>query len=478
MVASHIFRAGIILCIPATVFAGIDLSAEDQGYLDAIIAAEDHGLVPSNYELERIELLLESNNDLKQQEISAVIQQAYRAYSKDVSTGRLPPLLADPDWRIPLQKVSADKPPSNSDYQRLKEALASYRDIEQGGGWPEIPPGPNLSIGVRHKQVSILRNWLRIAGDYDSIMLADPYYFDLGLEQAVKKFRVRHGMAAVGTVNKTVREMLDVPVKDRISQIIVAMERWRWLPRNRGEQHVWVNLANAEMHIFEHAESVFTMRVVVGRHYRSTPSFRSEIDRIVFNPTWSVPRTIAIEDILPQQKNDAHFISRKHIRVFKGTGDKASEIDPTQVAWNELNADYFPYRLRQDAGPKNSLGRLKFMFENPYDIYMHDTPAKLLFHLPKRAFSSGCVRLEKPVEFAAYLLEHDKGWGASKVESQIDQALTKTVRLNNKIPVYFVYLTSWVTKEGDINFREDVYGRDAKVAKALNLRSREQKRSQ
>jgi murein L,D-transpeptidase YcbB/YkuD len=451
------------------VCGGIELSAEDQGFLDAIVSADEHGLVPDHYDLKRIKLLRNKQDDTKRPELSAIIQQAYRAYSKDVATGLLTPLLADPDWHIPLPVVRSYKPPSHPEYQRLKQALAFYRDIEKQGGWPQLPSGPDLFIGIRHKQVSILRNWLRIAGDYDSVMLADPYYFDSGLAQAVKKFRVRHGMAAVGTVNKTVREMLNVPVKERISQILVTLERWRWLPRDRGDNYVWVNLPNAEMQIFEKGESVFNMRVVVGRHYRPTPSFRSEIDRIVFNPTWSVPRRIAVEDILPQQKNDVHFISRKHIRVFKGAGNDVYEVDPVNVAWNELDADYFPYRLRQDAGPKNSLGRLKFMFQNPYDIYMHDTPAKLLFQLPRRAFSSGCVRLEKPEELAAYLFERDKGWDVHHVKSQIDQLQTKTVRLNTKIPVYFVYITSWVTENGDVNFREDVYGRDEKVAKALNL---------
>ena len=393
-------------------------------------------------------------------------------------------LISDPDWHIPPPQMfvtdanANENIPLHREYQRLKQTLEKYQQIEQKGGWPQIPPGPVLSKGMRHEQVILLRNRLRVSGDYDSIMQADPHYFDQGLEQAVRKFRRRHGMAAVGTVNKITRAELNIPIEDRVTQLLVTMERWRWLPLNRGDNYVWVNLASAEMQIFERDESVLSMRVVVGRPYRSTPSFSSEIDRVVFNPSWSVPRTIAVEDILPQQKNDVRFISRKHIRVFKGTGDNANEVEPAHVAWNELNTDHFPYRLRQDAGPKNSLGKLKFMFENPYDIYMHDTPTKLLFQLPRRVFSSGCVRLEKPVELATYLLQQDKGWDTFEIKSQIDQSQTKTIRLNKKIPVYFVYLTSWVTKEGDVNFREDVYGRDAKVAKALDLRSRKQKRIQ
>ena len=459
----------LVLAVPLPqAVAAINLSDADQSRLDALYASHEHGLEPADYNIATLEALLQDDSQISSLDIESVLNQSFHQYSHDIANGRLNPLTADPDWHIPLLEVTHDLPPSHKEYQRLKQALAKYRRIEQEGGWPQVPPGPDLVKGMRHEQVITLRNRLRITGDFDSEMLADPYYFDQGLEQAVIKFRERHGQAGIGTVTKATRATLNVPVEDRISQILVTMERWRWLPRDPGDHYVWVNLANADMQIIEKGEPVFSMRVIIGRPYRSTPSFRSEIDRVVFNPAWSVPKTIAVEDILPQQKNDVHFISRKHIRVFKGVGESSREVEPDQVVWKKLDANYFPYRLRQDAGPKNSLGRLKFMFDNPFDIYMHDTPAKLLFDLPRRAFSSGCVRLEKSAEFAAYLLARDKGWDLSEVQSQIDRSITQTVRLDKKVPVYFVYLTSWVTKNDVVNFREDVYDRDAKVAKALN----------
>lgn len=381
--------------------------------------------------------------------------------------------ITDPDWHIPLP-VNRTAPTADAllspEYHRLKQALSKYLRIEQEGGWPMLPPGPDLSSGMRHEQVLVLRNRLRISGDYSAAMQADPYYFDSSLAQAVIKFRLRHGLAGVGTVNLGVRELLNIPVEKRIKQLRVTMERWRWLPQNFGDNYVWVNLADASLEVFDQGRKVLTMRVIVGRPDRPTPSFSSEIERVVFNPVWSVPRSIAVEDILPQQKHDKNFISRKHIRVFRA-GDSLREVAPEQVAWNRLNDRNFPYRLRQEAGPDNSLGRLKFTFNNPFDIYMHDTPSKLLFHLPGRAFSSGCVRLEKPAELAAYLFNRDRDWNLSDIQSQINRKQTHSILFENKIPVYLVYLTAWVAEDGSVNFRNDIYRRDESVANALHFDS-------
>ena len=380
--------------------------------------------------------------------------------------------ITDPEWHIPLpaqQAVSGNQAAYSPEFYRLEQTLSDYLRIEHSGGWPMLPDGPDLSIGDRHEQIPILRKRLTITGDYEGVMQADPYFFDTGLERAVLKFRQRHGMAAVGSVNKVIRELLNIPVDKRIRQLRVTLERWRWLPGDRGEQYIWINLADANMKVVEKNKPVLTMRVIVGRPDRATPSFSSEIDRVVFNPVWSVPRSIALEDILPQQKHDSNFINRKRIRVFRGSGASRNEINPEQVAWDQLDDRNFPYSLRQDAGPQNSLGRLKFTLKNPFDIYLHDTPTKLLFHLPGRAFSSGCVRLEQPLELATYLLKQDRQWKKSDIESQVNRQQTHSVSLGHKIPVYFVYLTSWVTEDGAVNFREDIYGRDEEVAKALGL---------
>lgn len=381
--------------------------------------------------------------------------------------------ITDPDWHIPLpvsRTGSSADTLLSPEYRQLKQAMSEYLRIEQKGGWPKLPSGPDLSSGMRHEQVPVLRNRLRISGDYDAAMQADPYYFDNGLAQAVIKFRLRHGLAGVGTVNHVVRELLNIPVEKRIKQLRVTMQRWRWLPQDLGDYYVWVNLADASLEVFEQGRKVLTMRVIVGRPDRPTPSFSSEIERVVFNPVWSVPRSIAVEDILPQQKHDMNFISRKHIRVYRA-GGSFREVAPEQVAWNQLNDRNFPYRLRQEAGSDNSLGRLKFTFKNPFDIYMHDTPSKRLFHLPGRAFSSGCVRLEKPAELAAYLFERDRGWTLSDIQSQINRKQTHSIHFKNKIPVYLVYLTAWVTEDGTVNFRNDIYGRDERVAGSLHFDS-------
>ncbi len=464
----------LCLLLPGLVVAADPvLNSLDQQRWHALLKSAQQGLEPADYRLEELASLLAAQPpDVHR--FSEMLTQVYRRYSQDLSSGRVRPENADPDWHIaaesanvPLTSSPQVLQPPHPDYQRLQRALLRYQAIARDGGWPALPAGRKLMRGMRDERVITLRNRLRISADYDQDMQADPYFFDAGIEAAVRHFQKRHGLGADGIVGEATRTALNVSVHDRITQLIVTMERWRWLPRHLEARYIWVNVANAELKVIENGRTVLAMRTIVGRPYRPTPSFRGEIKAVVFNPTWSVPVNIAVEDILPQQRNDNNFLARKKIRVFKGQVDRLREVDPSEVDWDSLGASYFPYRLRQDAGPANSLGRIKFQLDNPYDIYLHDTPMKLLFQLPERTFSSGCVRLEKPSELAAYLLKLDQGWSPSDVQSRIEALETSPVRLYDREPVYFVYLTSWVSPEGVVNFRNDIYGRDARLAKAL-----------
>ena len=208
---------------------------------------------------------------------------------------------------------------------------------------------------------------------------------------------------------------------------------------------------------------VLAMRAIVGRPYRATPSFAATLSKVVINPTWTVPRSIAVADLLPVQQKDSDFFQRKHIRVFSNT-KQAKEIDPAQIDWPKLDKNNFPYKLRQDAGPTNSLGRIKFVFANPYDIYLHDTPGKFLFNLPNRTFSSGCVRIEKPLQLASSLATTE--WRVDEIQKSIDAGATRTVNLLTPTPIYLVYITTRVDADGDVYFHDDVYARDAAVSKA------------
>jgi murein L,D-transpeptidase YcbB/YkuD len=280
----------------------------------------------------------------------------------------------------------------------------------------------------------------------------------------VRRFQTEQGFRADGIVDTRTLNALNIDVETRIRQLKLVMERWRWLPDDPGRRRIRINIASADLNLFEGDAAVLSMRVIVGRSYRQTPSLSGTIDRLTINPTWTVPRTIAVEDLLPQQQRIPSFLASKHIRVFSLKDNR--EVDAGDIDWQALTPRTFNYQLRQDAGRHNSLGRLKFSFDNPYDIYLHDTPSRILFRLPGRAFSAGCVRLEDPRALAHYLLGLDDLMSPDELERAIDSGRTRTVELTTGVPVYLVYLTAWVDAEGGVHFRDDVYSRDAIIGEA------------
>jgi murein L,D-transpeptidase YcbB/YkuD len=246
------------------------------------------------------------------------------------------------------------------------------------------------------------------------------------------------------------------------------MERWRWLPEDLGERHVLVNAAAYELEAVEGGEPVLTMRAIVGRPYRQTPVFSDRISYMVFSPYWHVPHTLAVQDQLPLQKQDPGYFRRMGIRVFRGWGADAAEVNPDSVGWSRVTAKGFPFRLRQDPGPQNALGRVKFMFPNPYNVYLHDTPARELFRKQTRNFSSGCIRVEEARTLALWLLRGETAWTPERVDRAMEAGREETARLTKAIPVHLLYWTAWAEEEGTIQFRPDIYGRDEPVARAMD----------
>jgi murein L,D-transpeptidase YcbB/YkuD len=245
------------------------------------------------------------------------------------------------------------------------------------------------------------------------------------------------------------------------------MERWRWLPQDFGRRYILINVADFSLEVVEGEHPVMSMRVVVGRQYRRTPVFSDNMTYLVLNPSWYVPANIAGQDILPKIQENPEYLSRQRIRVFRGSGSEAPEVDPATVEWSQLRAQTLPYTFRQDPGPDNALGRVKFMFPNRFNVYLHDTPAPDLFTKTTRAFSSGCIRVEKPIELAAYVLGGNPAWTREALVAAIRSGETQTVRLPQPIPVHLVYWTAWVDGSGVLQFREDVYGRDRVLDEAL-----------
>jgi murein L,D-transpeptidase YcbB/YkuD len=269
-------------------------------------------------------------------------------------------------------------------------------------------------------------------------------------------------------VGSNTLSVLNISVEDRIEQIKLNMERWRWLPQDLGERYIMVNTANFELDIIENGQSVTSSRAIVGKKDRPTPALSQKITYMELNPYWNIPYKIAIDDILPNIKEDPNYLKAKNIRIFENWEDSAREINPESIDWDTVTKEHFAYKLRQDPANSNALGRVKFIFPNEFSIYLHDTPARELFNKTKRTFSSGCIRIEKPMELAAYLLTDNSKWTYEKLTAAVSSKKTRTILLSDPMNIHILYWTAWVDKDGTVNFREDIYGRDRQLNIALN----------
>ena len=299
-------------------------------------------------------------------------------------TAVIDPARADADWHIPVIATGGGHARHPAAPAALLAALESHLAMKQAGGWPTLPEGGELHAGSRDPAVVILRRRLRASDDYAGQITADPWYFEPALDAGLRRFQVRHGVAPTGVLDTATRTAANVPLDERIAQIALTLERWRWLPRDPGSRYVWVNIGTGSLDVIDAGRSVLGMRVIVGHPQRATPSMSGELQQVVFNPSWSVPRRIAVEDLLPRQIENPTFLTERGFRVLHITRRGEREIDPAVIEWADLDADRFPYQLRQKPGPDNSLGRIKIGWNNSFDIYLHDTPARGLFSLGRR----------------------------------------------------------------------------------------------
>jgi len=356
--------------------------------------------------------------------------------------------------------------PSHWMYRRGVEWLRHYRDIAADGGWPVVPEGPTLDPGMRDPRILALRRRLAVSGDLVGQPLDDDRY-DEPLAVAVRHFQARHRLEPDARVGKATLRELDVPVAARIDQIRANLERGRHVLHEIGDEDlVIVDIAGYELRYVQNRRVTWTTRVQVGLPYRQTPVFKSAIDHVIVNPTWTVPPTILGEDVLPAVRRDRSYLARHGLDVIDRDGRR---IDPATVAWNRYDGRSFPYFLRQAAGPDNALGRVKILFPNPYSVYLHETPHRSLFGRQDRAFSSGCIRVEQPFELVRRLL-HDPAWDAAALERAVASGQTQTIRLAHPVKLLVIY---WTVDEDDhahIVFKRDVYARDAPLLRALDTR--------
>jgi murein L,D-transpeptidase YcbB/YkuD len=404
----------------------------------------------------------------------------YMQYASDVANGMSDIAHADASWKIkpevfdPLDHLEkalhdnrvaeslAELTPASAGYRDLRKALVQYRAYAEGGKWPTVPANPKLKPGQQSDHVPAIARRLTASGDYSGPVPADgaPAAYTPDLEEAVKRFQRRHGLADDGVVGAAVAAEMNVPLDARIRQIELNLERWRWLPRKLGDRYILVNIPEMRLDVWDRGTVPLTMRVIVGKTGTPTPIFNDVMTHIVFSPYWNVPPTIAKAETLPSMMKDPGFLDRMNMEIVDGSGNR---IDPASLDLDNPGS----YRFRQRPGSSNSLGLVKFMFPNQFNVYLHDTPADSLFARASRSFSHGCVRLEQPGKLAEYLLSDQPEWTSERIGEAMDGGQERTVKLKDVIPVYIGYWTTGVSSDGLVQFRKDVYGIDGRLTTRL-----------
>jgi murein L,D-transpeptidase YcbB/YkuD len=452
-----------------------------------VVGIESEGLDPGDYHLEALQRLGGTaipSDPRRRVELDILAGDSLARLGYHLRFGKVSPSDLDPNWNLSrdlggrdpattlqaaldapsLRQFIAENLPRGPIYARMKKALAQYRAIRDRGGWPVVPEGPTLKPGMVDRRVAAVRERLAVTGELTGPPHGDPASFDDDLRAAVAEFQERHGIDADGVIGPRTLEAMNVPVEARFDQLRVNLERVRWIFRDIEENLIVTNIARFRVMLVRDGEPIWIGKAQVGKPYRKTPVFKSTLRYLVFNPSWTVPPTILRKVILPKAKADPGYLSRKNIRILDPDGRK---IDPATIDWPSVTAGNFPYILRQEPGPNNALGRVKFIFPNEHFVFLHDTPSKALFEKTERAFSSGCIRVERPFELAALLLEGTE-WDAEAIRKLVDSAETKTVFLPEPLTVFLLYGTVDALDSERVVFLPDIYDRDPAVLKALD----------
>jgi murein L,D-transpeptidase YcbB/YkuD len=452
--------------------------------------AEADGLDPNDYPSKQLATLTATGPSTDKRGLAIIelyFSSAFLEYASDLKVGRFLPSKIDPNFFIEsrtIDQLSALKdlaqtdsidrffdawqPPSQR-YAALRTVLAKYRALAAKGGWRTVPLGESIRPGTTDPRIPAIRARLSITdGASNEVGATETQLYGNALVEAVKRFQARQGLDADGVIGSTTIVAMNVPIQERINSIILAMERLRWMPENLGQQYLIVNIAGFELRRVNAGKVEERMAVVVGKPYHRTPVFSDRIRFLEFNPYWNVPPDIAVNEELPVLRRNPAGLSAQGFEVVRGN----QVTDPSSVDWSSVGPGHFPYQLRQRPGPNNALGRVKFMFPNSHNVYLHDSPAHSLFERNVRAFSHGCIRLSRPLDLAEQVLRVGgvQGWTKDRINSVVASTKTTVVNLREPLPVHITYLTAWAD-EGAANFRQDIYGHDAKLLAALEGKS-------
>ncbi len=443
--------------------------------LHALKESPREGLNPADYSVDRVEKSLDKvlhttdgADPVAMAELDVLLSQVFLRYAAHLGGWHFERLgTVDPEWVVQrpsfdfsgvlAQAIASDRVeetllgllPTQPYYVRLREALARYRAIAASGGWPQL--SARSTEGDWRKRL-VMEGFLSSTEE------------SVPINQAIVAFQGAHGQRVDGTRSAAVLADLNVPVEERIQQIEVNLERWRWLPRDLGQRHIVVNVAGYDLKVIENGHPVadMTMPVVVGtpKPSRRTPEFSADLKYLVINPNWDVPVKIASKEILPALRRDPTYLARHNMEVRYHGG----RVDPAGIDWSHVDGGHFPYALRQRPGHKNPLGTVKFPLPHtaPFDnLYLHGTSQPWLFKSTERVFSHGCIRIQDPIKLMAYLLAPDESWKKAM------NVPNRQMLLANPIQVYVLYWTAWVDEQGTVQFRKDVYGRNTLLQETL-----------
>jgi murein L,D-transpeptidase YcbB/YkuD len=446
--------------------------------LKVLKSAGNHGLPTKSYDTDFLEANLrsvKSERDLGRIEVE--LSRLYLQYARDIQTGILTPSRVDSGIvrKIPLRNrtellinFSKSSPsgylkalaPKAPEYTRLMKEKIKMERLLAKGGWGPTVPGKKLEPGQSGQAIVLLRNRMMAMG-YLSRSASKNY--DGNLQKAVQQFQLAHGLSPDGVAGAGTLKEINTPVVTRLGQILVAMERERWMNTARGKRHIWVNLTDFSAQIIDNGKVTFQTRSVIGANKsdRRSPEFSDVMEHMVINPTWNVPRSIAVKEYLPLMQKDS--AAAGHLRLTRG----GRVVSREGVDFTQFTASNFPFDLKQPPSRRNALGLVKFMFPNKYNIYLHDTPAKNLFSRESRAFSHGCIRLNDPFDFAYTLLKKQESNPEEFFQAKLATTRETVVPLDVQVPVHIVYRTAFTSPKGNMNYRRDVYGRDAKIFNAL-----------
>lgn len=457
--------------------------ADSADKVEAVLAsAELEGLPTGPMHLAAIRRAESSTGAAGQADRDLLMTDGLLHFTASMRGQRVNPMAIEDDWFLPtppfdavaylgnhlrdVATIAHALQPPYAGYQLLRQKLVELKTIAASGDWPKVPTGPTIKPGAADDRIPAVRTRLKATGELAASEDATSPVYDDVLLAAVQLFQRHRGLTDDGALGRQTVAAMNLSATQLAHQVAINMERWRWLPQRLEDNHIVVNVPGAWMEVVEAGKAVVTMRVVVGDTDHPTPALHARMTSLVLNPVWRVPASIATDEILPKLKKDPGYLIANDLELVSDAFPPGSpESQGVGMSWQDRTT--MPWPVRQRAGSDNALGRIKFNIPNNDDIYLHDTPNHKVFARALRALSHGCVRLEKPEQLALYVL-NDKDWSQQKLDSEIDTGETKTVQVARHLPVWLLYWTTWVDADGVLEVRDDLYGRDLRLAAALS----------